>query len=147
MTRSARTCGPDDSLTCAAGVMWDNDCGCVPVVDADGKAIAMITDRDICMAGYTQGKPLWQIPVSSAASHGIATVRAEDTIEFAENTMRRHRVRRVPVVDASGRPIGVLSLNDLARHTGKRRGDLDVDGFVKTTTAICEPTAHPAAAE
>ncbi len=48
--------------------MWEHDCGAILVVDADSHVVGMITDRDICMASYTQGRPLWQIPVSSACS-------------------------------------------------------------------------------
>jgi len=147
MSRDPRTCGPGDSSNLAAQIMWDNDFGCVPVVDADGRAIGMITDRDICMAAFTQGKPLAEIPVSSIFSHSVVTVHEHDTIEGAEAAMRRHRIRRVPVVDGKGRPVGVLSLSDLARHAGHRRGDLDVDAFVGTVAAICEPPVHAAAAE
>ena len=50
MTRQARTCSPSDSLNTVAELIWENDCGCIPVVDADGMAIAMVADRDICMA-------------------------------------------------------------------------------------------------
>jgi CBS domain-containing protein len=124
--------------------MWESDCGCVPVVDAGGKAIAMITDRDICMAAFTQDKPLSQIPVSIAASRTLAAVREDDTVEAAEAVMRAHRVRRVPVVDADGRVTGVLSVNDLVCHLGHRRRDLD--DLVGTVATICAPTARPAAA-
>ncbi len=50
MTRDVKTCRSHDSLDRAARIMWDHDCGCVPVVDANGKAVGMITDRDVCMA-------------------------------------------------------------------------------------------------
>ena len=75
MTAGARTCSLIDSLNLAAQIMWENDCGCVPVVDDDGRAIAMITDRDICMAAYTQGKLLKDMPVSIAASRSLAVSR------------------------------------------------------------------------
>jgi CBS domain-containing protein len=63
-----------DDLAAAAAVMWDHDCGCVPVVDSENRPIAMLTDRDVCMAAYTQGLPLRAMSVSSAASKGIFTV-------------------------------------------------------------------------
>lgn len=146
MSRDPRTCGPDDSSNHAAQIMWDNDLGCVPVVDADGRVIGMITDRDICMAAFTRGKTLAGIPVSSIFSHNVVTVREDATIEAAETAMRAHRIRRVPVVDGKGRPVGVLSVNDLARHAGHRHGDVDVDAFVDTMAAICEPATRAATA-
>jgi CBS domain-containing protein len=147
MSRDPRTCGPNDSSSRAAQIMWDNDCGCVPVVDAEGRAIGMITDRDICMAAFTRGKLLADIPISTVFSPNVVTVHEDQSVEAAEVTMRAHQVRRVPVVDAEGRPVGVLSLNDLARHAGHHRGDVDVDDFVSTFAAICEPAKRATAAE
>jgi CBS domain-containing protein len=147
MSYDPRTCGPDDSSSQAAQIMWDNDCGCVPVVDAEGRAIGMITDRDICMAAFTRGKPLSEIPVSTVFSRNVVTVHEDEPVEAAEAAMRSHRVRRVPVVDARGRPVGILSLNDLARRAGHHRGDVDVNDFVGTFAAICEPAARATAAE
>ena len=55
MTRQVRTCAPGDNLNTAANVMWENDCGSVPVVDATGRAVGMLTDRDVCMAAFFHG--------------------------------------------------------------------------------------------
>ena len=71
MTREVRTCHQHDSLNRAAQLMWENDCGAVPVVDSDLKVIGMLTDRDICMAAYTQGKRLDEIPVVTAMSRQV----------------------------------------------------------------------------
>ena len=149
MTRDPATCGTDDSLNRAAQIMWEKDCGCVPIVDAERRPIAMITDRDLCMAAYTQGRPLWSGPVSSAISRGVVVVRESDTLEMAESLMQQHRIRRLPVVDADGRLVGILSMNDLARHAsfGHRHGDLNADRITRTLAAIGEPTVHAAAAE
>ena len=98
MTREVRTCSPDDSLNSVAQLMWQHDCGCVPVVDSDGKAIGMITDRDICMAAYTQGQPLGDMLVASAASHGIMTMHENESVDAAEVLMQKHQIRRIPVV-------------------------------------------------
>ena len=58
MSRPVHCCRPEDTLACAAQLMWDHDCGCVPVVAADGTGLAgIITDRDICMCAYFQNKP------------------------------------------------------------------------------------------
>jgi CBS domain-containing protein len=116
MSKNVRACMPTDTLTCAAQAMWEGDCGCVPVVDANGFVMAMLTDRDICMAAYTQGKPLHEIPVLTAMSARIFTCKSDDSIEVAEAMMRRHQVRRLPVTDFSGRLVGMLSLNDITKH-------------------------------
>jgi CBS domain-containing protein len=139
MTRALRTCTPTDTLAQAAAVMWDNDCGVVPVVDNEGRALAMITDRDICMAAYTQGRPLSEIPVSTASSKSLYAVRPNETLRTAEELMRAHKIRRLPVVDDQGHLVGVLSLNDLVRRAGHRTGDLGTNEVTRTLGAICQP--------
>jgi CBS domain-containing protein len=149
MTRNPRVCSIDDSLNQAAQVMWESDCGCVPLVNGEGKAVGMITDRDICMAAYTQGRALWQLPMAIAASQAVVSVRENDTLETAEALMQSHRIRRLPVLDADGKPIGILSMNDIARHahTGHRHGNLNADSIVRTLAAICAPSRLQAAAQ
>ena len=125
--------------------MWEHDCGCIPVVDADGKVIGMITDRDICMASYTQGQPLTNMSVASAASHTIVTVRENERLDAAEALMQKHRIRRIPVVDANAKPVGIMSMNDLARHAqtkGPRHQDgLSAESIIRTLAAVCQPNA------
>ncbi|HEU4730154.1 MAG TPA: CBS domain-containing protein [Kofleriaceae bacterium] len=114
MGHPAITCRVQDNLSVPARLMWDHDCGVVPVVREDGKLVGVITDRDICMAAYTQGHSLGEIDVSTAMAPHPISVRADQEIEEAERVMAEHQVRRIPVVDDDGRPVGVLSLNDLA---------------------------------
>jgi len=147
MTRNPRVCSISDSLERAARIMWENDCGCAPVVDGEGKAIGMITDRDICMASYTQGRALWQMPVGLAASRTLVSVHENDAMATAQKLMQQHRIRRLPVVDADNRPIGILSVNDVARraHLGHRHNGLSADTVVRTLAAICTPATRAAA--
>lgn len=63
MSRPAVTCLVSDTANRAAQLMWDADIGCVMVLYAEGKLAGVITDRDLCMAAYTRGAPLWQITV------------------------------------------------------------------------------------
>jgi len=142
MTNNPKSCSPNDNLQRAAQIMWESDCGVVPVVDGQSHVVGMITDRDITMAAYTRGSALWQIPVSSAMSKQIHGVRENDPLEVIETLMRRVRVRRVPVVDSEGRLKGILSMNDLARHahrTGRKGNGLSGDSIVQTLAAVCEP--------
>lgn len=82
--------------------MWENDCGVVPVVDQGGRASGMVTDRDICIAGLTQGLQYWQIPVSTAASKNVYAVRPTDSLQTAEEMMRfSSRQPRTAVVPAA----------------------------------------------
>jgi CBS domain-containing protein len=115
MTADVGTCRPYDGADKGAKVMWEQDCGAVPVVDQDRRVVAMLTDRDVCMAAFTQGRPLSEIRVSSAMSRNLWTCRPDDDVAEAEAVMRANKVRRLPVVDAEGKLAGILSLSDLAR--------------------------------
>jgi CBS domain-containing protein len=108
------TCHATDACDSAARLMWEHDCGSVPVVDEDNQVLGVITDRDICMAAYTQGLPLREIPVKSAMSSDVFSCSALDTLETATSIMREHQVRRLPVLDDKHRLAGILSLNDIA---------------------------------
>ncbi len=142
MTKNVKSCGQNDSLSYAARLMWENDCGCVPIVDGEGHVTAMLTDRDICMAAYTQNRPLSDMPVSSASSRGVFFARASDSVESAERLMQQKQVRRIPILDDDRRLIGILSLNDLARaqHTfgHKAHNGLSTDSIADTIAAIGE---------
>ena len=116
MTPQVRACTMHDSLNAAARIMWDHDCGCAPVIDAHGMLAGIVTDRDICMAAYTQGKPLAAIPVQRAMSARVISCSRGDELETAHRLMRTHEVHRLPVVDSHGRLAGVLSLSDLVTH-------------------------------
>lgn len=149
MTKTVWTCTPADSLREAARIMWERDCGCVPVVAADGvgRVVGMITDRDVCMAAYLEGRPLDGLRVEDAMARVLRTCRPGDSLSEAEGLMRAAHVRRLPVVDDSGHLMGVLSLADIARaaarlaDTGARRLDLALEEVGETLSYVVEPHA------
>lgn len=148
MTRNIVTCRADDRLDCPAGLMWKFDVGCVPVLDGQHQhVVGIVTDRDVCMATYTQGKPPHQILVREAMAHEVYSCLPDDNLAEVEEIMRRRRVRRVPVVDLNGRLVGLISLNDLARESARQqtreRKDLTALDVSSTLAAICQPR-HPA---
>ena len=91
MTSQVATCTAAQTLANAARIMWERDVGCVPVVDFARRPIAVITDRDICVASYTRGRPLHTIDVASAMSRSIVTCTPDTTIRQAEHLLRRRR--------------------------------------------------------
>jgi CBS domain-containing protein len=142
MTNDPRACGPNDPVSRAAQIMWEADCGFVPVVNEEGRVVSIITDRDICMAAYTRGLALSDIRVGTAASRRLLTVSPDEEIATAEQLMREFKIRRLPVVDGAGKLVGVLSMNDLVRRTHNnthRWSDPSAEGVVKTLAAICSP--------
>jgi CBS domain-containing protein len=121
MSQNVHVCRPDDLVETAARTMWERDVGVVPVVERDGRVMAMLTDRDVCMAALFKALPLNQIRVSQAMSRRLYTVRPEQPIEEAELVLREHQIRRVPVVDGDGRLVGLLSQNDLVNEAARER--------------------------
>jgi CBS domain-containing protein len=114
MTTHVRTCRADDSLVHAAQLMWESDCGAVPVVQYD-TVVGVITDRDICMASYTQGKRLEDIRVDTAMSRAIFSCGPDESVGAALATMADKRVRRLPVLNPNGQLLGIISISDVTR--------------------------------
>lgn len=114
MSPLVHTCRLEDSLERAAQLLWENDCGCLPIVDGNGAVQAMITDRDICMAAYTSGCSLSELGVPTSMSSGLVVCAPDDELAMAAERMVEHQVRRLPVVDEGGRLQGLLSVNDMA---------------------------------
>lgn len=116
MTDEVESCLMDDSLEKAAGIMSARGCGCVPVTDAVGRVVGLLTDRDALMCALRLGRPLKDLRVSEACSRTVICCEAEDPLERAEMLMRVNHVRRLPVVESGRILSGVVSLTDLARH-------------------------------
>ena len=120
MNREVKSCRPQDSLNKAARIMWEAHCGAVPVVDDRRRPVGFLTDRDICMAAYTQGKPLEQMRVETAMARKVVSCTAEDDLASAAQLMRRSRTRRLPVTDRDGTLVGLLSLDDVACEAARK---------------------------
>ena len=144
MTSEAKSCNVFTTLNGAAQIMWDNDCGFVPVVDNEGRVLGVITDRDICMAAYLQGAALSGALVTSAMSKQVFNCRPDDDVSTAEEIMREKQVRRLPVVDSHNRMVGIISLNDIAREgerelSGKVARQVTDTEITRLMAAVCAP--------
>jgi CBS domain-containing protein len=139
MTNPAITCPMGSTLNAAARLMWDYDIGAVPVVDFEGRLVGVVTDRDLCMAAYTQGRRLDEIPVDTVMAKDVLACHMNDSVDAIEALMQSGRVRRIPVVDNDRRPVGVVALNDLARLAARARKSVVDRELIATLAAICEP--------
>ncbi len=143
MVRDVKSCWNADSTNRAAQLMWENDCGFVVVLTEERLVAGVITDRDVCMAAYTTGRPLSSIPVSEVMSRDVKCCGPDDDIQRVSSTMRANQVRRLPVVDGQGIPVGVISLNDLACRAAAERGmpvrDVSQDLVALTLADLCRP--------
>lgn len=145
MTTDARACWSNESLDHAARLMWERDCGSLPVLDQNGRVLGMITDRDVCMAAYTQARLLGQIPVSEAMSRELHSCGPDEDLDEVEKIMRDHQVRRLAVVDEKGHLRGIVSLADIAQRAtknAKKKGatkQVDFSEVGQTLAAITTP--------
>ena len=142
MNRNVRSCSESDTLNRAAQLMWEGDCGFLPVVDQQQHVVGVVTDRDICMGAYTKGVPLWGASVSSVmTTKDVQTCHANDELADVERLMGEKQVRRVPVVDGSGSLLGIVTLGDFARCSQASAFQKATGGFAiaKTLAGICEP--------
>jgi CBS domain-containing protein len=142
MTANPKACTLTDNLAEVARLMWEADCGIVPVLADGGKVVGLITDRDICMAAMTKGRNESNIAVEDVISGKLFACKPEDDIHTALNTMSENKVRRLPVVAADGKLRGMLSMNDVVLKAeeaiGKKALQLTYGDVVKTYKSICQ---------
>jgi CBS domain-containing protein len=140
-----------DTLDRAAYLMWDHDCGAVPVLDGDERLIGVITDRDICMSALFQGAALRDIHVRDVMTSDVRSCRPEDDISEAEHLMRTHQVHRLPVTNEDGTIIGMLSVSDVVRRAKRGIRPTKQTGTeeqcLETLAAIRRPRPHAMTAE
>jgi CBS domain-containing protein len=135
MTSEPLTCSPDTSAAAAARLMWDGDCGILPVAEG-GKLVGVVTDRDLYIALATQDRQASGLSVGDVAVRNVATCRPEDEVSAALETMKTHRCRRLPVVGFGEAIAGILSLTDVVRVAGHRPGIAERE-VIETLQAIC----------
>jgi CBS domain-containing protein len=139
MTRDVATCMPDTTLRDVAHMMWNRDCGFVPVVDPEsGQLCGVLTDRDACLAAFTKGKPPDELKAGDAMVTAVHACHQGDDLHLVHEAMRQHKIRRMVVVDAAGKPVGIVSLHDLALNA-RKQGREEALEVMATLGEICQP--------
>ena len=148
-------CRPESNLGSATELMWTRNCGFLPVVGREGKVVGVITDRDICIALGTRGRPSGDVAVAEVMSKVVFSCTPEDEIAIAIKKMREGRVRRLPVITRGGSLVGVLSMDDILLRvdtsSSVRLGAISSEEIVNAfrainTNQLCLITAKQAAA-
>ncbi len=141
MTMDVEACGAEADLAAAAMMMWNRDCGAVPVVDGERNVVGMITDRDICMSLVLSRRLASEIRVGEVMSGDVRSCAPVDDIRDALRIMQEEKLRRLPVVEGDGTLCGILSISDIVRHAekGKSRKHVSHKEAMATLKAISEP--------
>ena len=153
MTATPYYCQPETNLGAATELMWNGNCGFLPVVGSDDKVFGVVTDRDICIALATRNRLPGDITVSQViTSQKLFYCCPDDDVHVALQAMQTGRVRRLPVITHEGALAGIVSMDDILLKTelmsvGKQP-ELSSDEVVRTYRAITERQviARPAAA-
>ena len=131
MTSAPVTLSSGQTVADAARAMREAGIGDVLVMD-DGQLKGLVTDRDIVMRVVADGRDPGSTPVGEACSQDLVTVTPDDDADTAVQRMRERSVRRVPVVD-NGRPVGVLSIGDMAIERDERSALADISAEATNT--------------
>jgi CBS domain-containing protein len=114
MTPDAECIGEGDSLVDAARKMRDLDVGALPICGEDGRLKGMLSDRDIVVRCIADGGDPRETLVGQLAQGEVVTIGADDDVRDALDTMEKHQVRRLPVIDGY-ELVGIISQADVAR--------------------------------
>jgi len=114
MTANPACCTAETPLREVARLMVENDCGEIPIVDAQGVPVGVVTDRDITVRCVAEGRDTTSATARDAMSAPAQTVREDASLKDAVCLMEAAKIRRVPVVDASGKLTGIVSVADIA---------------------------------
>jgi CBS domain-containing protein len=137
MTRGVECVSPDATLQEAAAKMKALDVGPLPVCGPNDKLVGMITDRDITIRAVAAGRDPNTTPVGEImTATGLVCCHDDQDVREAVALMRRHGVRRLPVVDRQNRLVGMIALADIARSQNP-----------EITAAALEGVSQPTAAE
>lgn len=138
MSTKVATIHSDTNLAAAGALMWENDCGILPVVDDSEKLIGVITDRDICIALCTRSARSSELTARDIAISRILSCAPDEDVRTALGTMREAKIHRLPVVNNAGTLEGIVSMDDIVACAEKGDGKTEVgyEDVVKALQAI-----------
>jgi CBS domain-containing protein len=123
MTRNPATVSMDTTVQEVARLMADKDVGFVPIVDNQGVVCGTVTDRDIVVRVTAKGLDAKTSKLRDFGANSVISVTPEDDVSRARDLMKQHQVQRILVCDAKKKPVGVISLQDLAEHDKEGLGE------------------------
>lgn len=139
MSPEVKCCSIDTSLDAVAMMMWEGDCGSIPVIDENNKPIGVVTDRDIAMSCALNHKAPWELSVATIMiNQQVRTCLDTDDMSTALAIMEDNKVRRLPVINTEGRLTGFLSIDDIIFRSekGKSKTGLSYETAMNTLKAV-----------
>lgn len=137
MTIDVGFCHPEDTLTKAAQIMWEKDCGVVPVLTSEKRLVGVITDRDIAIAAATRNRRTSSIKAGDMTLRPVKTCFMEDDVKDALKRMRKYKIRRLCVINQEKELHGIISLSDILTKAGDKKSVRKL--IFSTLDAIAKP--------
>ncbi len=137
MTIEVGFCRLEDDLTTAAQIMWEKDCGVVPVVDAENRVVGVITDRDICIAAATRNQQTSQIKASEMNFRAPVVCAIDGDVKDVLRRMRKYKVKRLCVTNQDKELLGIISLTDILLKAAEKKSVRKL--VFSTLNAIAKP--------
>ena len=119
MHRGVQWVSPDTSVKALAKKMRRYDIGAIPIGEND-RLIGMVTDRDIAVRAVANGKDVSKLTARDVMTKGVICCRDTDEARRAAKVMETKHIRRLPVIDANKKMVGMLSLGDIAHFAPKK---------------------------
>lgn len=139
MTKKPECCTRENSARDAAKVMRDRDCGVVPVVDDGGRVVGIVTDRDLAVRVVAAGKDV-NTRLADVMTGSAAVCNQDDDLRDVEQKMAELQIRRIPIVDAGGRCLGIISQADIARAASVDDGVVTGEEVALVVEQISQPS-------
>jgi CBS domain-containing protein len=96
--------------------MRESNVGFLPVCGPENRVVGILTDRDIALRVCARGLNAGILPIADVMTREIVACHPGDKVRFVEGLMARNHKSRILIVDQAGKPAGVISLADIARH-------------------------------
>lgn len=136
MTPDPMCCYATDTVQTAATIMREMDCGVVPVLENETskRVVGVVTDRDLAIRSLAEGKDPSTVTVADCMSTDLVCCRPEDDVVTVLDMMKANQVRRVPVVDAENKVVGIVATADMVLC-----GELPAEEIDETMHDLSEP--------
>jgi CBS domain-containing protein len=118
MTKKPVFCLPTDMVVKAAKLMKSENVGSIPVVESEQsqELIGIVTDRDLALRIVAEGLDAKSTKIEAAMTRKVVTCLADDDLQKVVDTMSKHQLRRIPVINKNNEIIGMISQADVAIH-------------------------------
>lgn len=120
MTERPVCASPRTPLVEVAKLMRDRDCGAIPIVGSDTFPIGIVTDRDITVRAVALGKDPSTLTAQDVMTAPVTTITEAATLDDCAEALELGQIRRIVVVDRTGRTTGIVAQADIASHLKKK---------------------------